>query len=98
MFVRDKDMQPDQAMIFVFPDARQQSFWMHNTYIPLDIAYIGQDKNVVSTATMQPLQDKNYPSDGKAMYVLEMKEGTLRRLGIGKGTHVEIPDTLKATQ
>ena len=96
MFVKDNEIKPDQAMIFVFPDAKEQGFWMHNTYIPLDIAYIGSDKVVVSTATMKALDETNVPSHGKAQYALEMKTGTLQRLGINKGTRVEIPDSVKS--
>ncbi len=96
MFVRDKDITPDQAMIFVFPFPKEQGFWMKNTYIPLDIAYIGSDKKVVSTATMQPFDEKNVPSHGLAKYALEMKVGTVQRLGIQKGSEINIPDSVQS--
>ena len=96
MFVRDGDIKPNQGMIFAFPTAKEQAFWMKHTYIPLDIAYIGADKVVVSTATMQPFDEKNTPSNGKSMYVLEMVRGTIQRLGIQKGTKIDIPPTVVA--
>jgi len=96
MFVKDKDITPDESMIFVFPYAKEQGFWMKNTYIPLDIAYIGSDKTVVSTATMKPFDENNVPSHGAAQYALEMKVGTLSRLGIQKGTKIDIPDSVKS--
>jgi uncharacterized protein len=96
MFVRDKDMGPDQGMIFAFPNAGEQGFWMKHTLIPLDIAYIGADKKVVSTATMTALNEKSTPSHGAAQYVLEMKVGTLSRLGIQKGSEIGIPSSVKA--
>lgn len=98
MFVKDEEVKPDQAMIFVFPDAKEQSFWMHNTIMPLDIAYIAPDKTVVSATTMKPMDDSSVPSHGKAMYALEMKKGTIERLGIHKGTKVEIPPEIKTDQ
>jgi uncharacterized membrane protein (UPF0127 family) len=96
MYVRDKDMRPDQAMLFVFPAPKEQGFWMKHTLIPLDIAYIGADKKVVSTATMKVLDLTNLPSHGPAQYALEMKVGTLQRLGITKGTEIGIPASVKA--
>ena len=69
---------------------------MKHTYIPLDIAYIAPDKTVVSTATMKPFDETNTPSKGSSQYVLEMKEGTLQRLGIQKGTKIDIPASVKA--
>jgi len=98
MFVKDEDVLPNQAMLFVFPDEAERGFWMHNTLMPLDIAYIAKDKTVVSATTMQPMNDKNVPSNGKAMYALEMKKGTIQRLGIHKGTKVEIPADVKALE
>ena len=98
MFVKDEDVQPNQAMLFAFPDEQERSFWMHNTIMPLDIAYIAKDKTVVSATTMKPLDESNVPSHGKAMYALEMKKGTIERLGIKKGTKVEIPSDVSAVQ
>lgn len=96
MFVKDKDISPDQGMLFVFPYASTQGFWMKHTYIPLDIAYIGADKAVVSTATMKAFDETNTPSKGPAQYALEMKTGTLARLGIKKGTKIDIPASVQA--
>ena len=98
MFVKDQDVQPNQAMLFVFPDSSERGFWMHNTIMPLDIAYIGSDKVVVSATTMKPLDESNVPSHGKAMYALEMKKGTIQRLGIRKGAKVDIPADVKAIE
>src|SRR5690349_15578329 len=32
-------MGEDEGMLFVFPGAQQQGFWMRNTTLPLDIGY-----------------------------------------------------------
>jgi uncharacterized membrane protein (UPF0127 family) len=96
MFVKDKDITDDQSMIFVYSNAGPQKFWMNHTYIPLDIAYIGPDKKVVSTATMKPFDLNNTPSGGSAQYALEMKVGSLSRLGIRKGTAIDIPPSVKS--
>jgi uncharacterized membrane protein (UPF0127 family) len=98
MFLTDKEVKPDETMLFVFPEAREQSFWMHNTLIPLDIAYIGADKKVVRATTMKALDESSVPSNGKALYALEMKKGTNDRLHIAKGTTVDIPASIKTAE
>ena len=96
MFLRDKEVRKDAAMIFVFSDWTDRRFWMHNTLIPLDIAYIGKNGVTVSTATMKALDDTGVPSHGAAQYAIEMKAGSFRRLGIKKGVKFAIPATVVA--
>ena len=39
-----KSMNENEGMLFVFHDEKPRSFWMKNTYIPLDIIYLNKDK------------------------------------------------------
>ncbi len=82
-------MPADRGMIFVFPQAQPQAFWMRNTYIPLDIAYIGADGRIVSIVkNAQPLNEAPLPSAAPARYVLEINGGLSDRLGIAPGDRV----------
>ncbi|UCD28669.1 MAG: DUF192 domain-containing protein [Planctomycetota bacterium] len=83
-----------QGMLFIFPVERILSFWMHNTIIPLDIAYIRQDGIIVNISTMAPLETRTYPSVEPAMFALEVKAGLFAQLGIGPGDRVEFPDSV----
>ena len=83
-----------RGMLFVFSDERQLSFWMYNTIIPLDIAYIRADGEIVSRYTMAPLETRLYPSVEPAQFALEVRAGSLDELGIGAGDRVEIPDSV----
>lgn len=88
----------DRGMLFVFADELPRSFWMRNTIIPLDIAYIRDDGTIVKTHTMAPLETRLYPSVEPARFALEVRAGLLGELGIVRGDKVEIPDSiLKAT-
>ena len=99
MFVLDNDIKQDQGMIFVFKEPEVQRFWMMNTYIHLDIAYISADYKIVKTYTMLAHDTTtDYTSVAPAKYVLEMKQGTMKRLGMKLGQKVEIPDKVKAKQ
>lgn len=82
-----KSVPKNTGMLFVFNDNTPRSFWMHNTYVPLDIIYISKDSTIVSIQkNAEPLNDRSLPSEGNAQFVLEIKGGQSDLLGIGKGT------------
>lgn len=86
-----RTLPPDHGMLFVFPRASMQSFWMKNTYISLDIMYFASNGNWVNTrAHTPPLSEKSLPSAAPAQYVLEMIAGSGRRLGIGRGSRLVV--------
>lgn len=79
----------DQGMLFIFPQAEMQAFWMKNTRMPLDIIYIGPDQKIVSIApNAQPYDETSLPSEGPAQYVLEIAGGLCIELGISPGDSV----------
>ena len=97
MNVTEADLPADHGMIFVFGEDEPLSFWMRNTIIPLDIAYIRSDGTIVKTYTMQPLDESGYPSIQPARFALEVRGGQFNQWGIRAGDHVEIPaDLLRA--
>ena len=97
MFLNKQDVSDSQGMIFVFKKPEVQSFWMKNTYIPLDIAYIDKDGKIVKTYTMRPLDTyTDYTSVKEAQYVLEVNGGVFKKLGIEAGQTFDLPKTLKA--
>ncbi len=73
------------GMLFVFPDAMPQSFWMKNTYLPLSIAFIDEHGVIVNIDDMKPLTTDPHPSLKPAKYALEMNQGWFARRGIKAG-------------
>jgi len=65
----------NSGMVFVYPDAKERSFWMKDTRVPLSIAYVDADGVIVHLADMTPLDTTGVPSEKPAMYALEMNKG-----------------------
>lgn len=84
----------ERGMLFIFDREQFLAFWMKNTIIPLDIAYIRPDGQIVSTHTMAPRETRSYGSGAPASYALEVSAGLFDQLGIEPGDHVEIPESL----
>ena len=85
-----EELPDGTGMLFVFPDNRVRSFWMANTYIALDIAYMDPSFRVVDIVAMEPLVTESYPSAAPAMYGLEVRQGWFAEHGIAAGAQAEI--------
>ncbi len=78
-----------QGMLFLFDRQEVQSFWMENTYIPLDMIFIDERMRVVGVVeNAEPLTTVSRKVNAPSRYVLEVNGGFCRRHGIGKGTSV----------
>jgi uncharacterized membrane protein (UPF0127 family) len=86
-------LEPGWGMIFVNPAPRHLTFWMHNTYIPLDMIFVGADKRVVGVVeNAEPLTDDARAVDGESQYVIEVPGGWCARNRVGPGTPVSFVD------
>jgi hypothetical protein len=87
-----KELPEGHGMLFDFAEDRPVAFWMHNTYIPLDMIFIRGDGSILRIAERaEPLSDRLIPSGGPVRAVLEVIGGTARKLGIAPGDRVESP-------
>jgi uncharacterized membrane protein (UPF0127 family) len=87
MFVRH--MADDEGMIFDFKTPQQTAFWMHNTYIPLDLIFVQADGKILRIARNAPIcSDAPIPSGGPVRTVIELNAGLADRLGMREGDYV----------
>ena len=81
----------DRGMLFVFPKNKVHSFWMKDTWIPLDIIWLDQARKVVHVeADVPPCVSDPCPSYAplqNATYVLELNAGQVQKHKISIGTH-----------
>ena len=84
-------MVEDMGMIFIFDTEGPRSFWMRNTFIPLDMVFVTADGVVDSfVENAAPRTDTPRPSDGDARYVIELNAGEVARMGLEPGSTVAL--------
>ena len=87
-------LNEDAGMLFIFPTPQQQSFWMKNMRIPLDIVFITADNHVLEIyASVPPCTGDPctlYTSSAPLQYALEVNSGFCARNGIVSGDPVVI--------
>ena len=81
-----KELPLDSGMLFIYPKESVQSFWMHNTYVSLDMIFLDKDRVVVGFLENVPtLNDAPRKIDKPSMYVLEVPAGMVAAHQIGVG-------------
>lgn len=70
-----KSLANNSGMLFKFPNDNYRSFWMQNTYIPLDIAFIDDHGKIFQIEKMVPMSTKPVTSSAPCKYVLEVNRG-----------------------
>jgi uncharacterized membrane protein (UPF0127 family) len=84
-----KELPQGQGMLFDFQRDQSVAFWMHNTYISLDMLFIAGNGRIVRIAeNAKPESDDLIPSGFPVRAVLEVIAGTTRQLGIKAGDRV----------
>lgn len=65
----------NSGMLFIFEQKSTHCFWMHNTYIPLSIAFLGDDGTIINIEDMLPQTDTNHCAKAPVRYALEVPQG-----------------------
>jgi len=82
----------DRGMLFDFQAEKPVMMWMKNTYVPLDMIFIGKSGKVVSIAQHAEPMSEKIISSGKPSYgVLEVNAGTASKIGLKVGDEVHHP-------
>ena len=86
-----RDNLPDgTGMLFVFESEAPRSFWMKDTYIALDIAYLDVNFRIVDIQQMEPQTEELHPSARPAMFALEVRKGWFAEKGIAVGAQATV--------
>ncbi len=93
------EIAADGGMLFAFPEEDIRAFVMRRCLVPIDIAYLNAQGEVVYMYAMQVESDpdtpeyrlKQYNSNYPAQFAIEVRDGTLRRLGLRQGDRIDLP-------
>lgn len=82
-------MTEQDGMLFLFEEEELQSFWMKNTYLPLDIIFVRHDLTVAGvSANAEPLTLTPRAVPVPSQFVVEVTAGWAARHSITAGTKV----------
>lgn len=98
-------MAENAGMLFTYDYERssEQGFWMFQTLLPLDIAYLDEQGTIVSIRQMHPCASARrsdcpgYPSSASYRNAVEMNAGyfTSHKIKVGDQLHWDSPESCK---
>jgi len=90
-------MEDDEAMIFRWDADGSRSFWMENTYVPLDIIYVNSARKIVSIRPAEPLSLSSVRSLYPASTAIEVVQGWCAKHNVHEGDQVQWHDALETS-
>lgn len=85
-----KKMDQDAGMAFIFKNSQNLRFWGLNTYIPLDVAFVSPDREIVKIEHISPLSTKTICSDIDCDMAIEANFGYFSDNKIDIGSKIKI--------
>ena len=86
-----KKLEKKTGMLFIFKKEKKATFWMKNTYIPLDIIFIKKNGKIDSiNFNTKPLDTKRIKSKNKIVAVLEINAGEAKQFNFDINSKVKI--------
>ena len=84
-------LKNNSCMIFLFDNEKKASFWMKNTFIPLDIIFINKNGSINRIyKNTKPKSLKRIKSKGEVLAVLEINAGEAIRNNIGYESFIDL--------
>jgi uncharacterized membrane protein (UPF0127 family) len=83
---RKEPLGPNAAGLFIYDKPEMRSFWMKNTYIPLDIVFLDENGEIVGIhLNAKPESEESIESPAPAQYVIELDAGQASALALRVG-------------
>ena len=78
-------LQANTGMLFIWEDYSTRCMWMKNTKVPLSIAFMSEEKEILEIYDMVPMSETSICSENKAAFALEVNRGWFKEHNISKG-------------
>lgn len=82
-------LQSNTGMLFIWEDYTTRCMWMKNTKIPLSIAFISKEKEILEIYDMVPMSEASICSKNKAAFALEVNKGWFKEHNISSGNIID---------
>ena len=82
----------NSGMLFIFEEVDYQSFYMKETKIPLDIAFITEEGTIESIKQLEPYDETPVASDGEVLCALEVNRGWFVENNVEVGDEIDIDE------
>ena len=83
-------LEADHGMLFIFPQPKQAYFWMHNTSIPLDVAFLDSKGMILEILPLVPFEEKRAVSkSSQVAYAIETSRDWFASRNIQAGDQVK---------
>jgi uncharacterized protein len=83
-----RNMAANHGMLFVFTQADRHCMWMRNTLLPLSVAFLDEQGNILNIEDMKPQTETNHCASGSARFALEMNLGWFSGKGLKPGFRI----------
>lgn len=96
MFATEEQLAPladgtPRGMLFLFGEDSRLGFWMRDTGVPLDLAYLAADGRIAEIHHLAPFDETPVVATMLVRHAFETRAGTLSDNGITVGDRVELP-------
>jgi len=85
-----KRLGEDDGMLFKFKRSQDLKFWGVNTYIPLAIAFVSPEKEIVKISYISPCSDRCVNSDIDCDMAIEANSDFFKKNNINIGSKIEV--------
>jgi uncharacterized membrane protein (UPF0127 family) len=91
MGLMNRDSLPaDRGMLFVFEEPKRAFFWMKNTSIPLDVAFLDADGVILEIQPLVPYEETRVASKSdQVAYAIETNRDWFSSRGLKPGLKVQ---------
>jgi len=82
-------LQPNIGMLFIWQDYTNRCMWMKNTKVPLSVAFISKEREILEIYDMVPMSKESTCSKNKAAFALEVNKGWFKEHNISTGQIID---------
>ncbi len=91
-FMGIRQAKKNIGLFFVFKKSGNNTIWMKNTYLPLDIIFVSKDGIVTEILQGKPVDETSIGGNMSSKFVIEVVEGFVKKNRILKGQKIKIEE------